>query len=288
MHEKVAIITDSMSCIPPEEIKKYDIREVPIRVIFGHNVYRDRVDLSPSEFYSMLAKAEKLPTTAAPSPEHFLNAYREMSREASKIVCITISSKLSATFNSAKIAADMARETLSNVAVEVLDSNAAAAAEGFVVLSAARAAAAGKRMEEVIAAARDVSNIVHLVAVIDTLKYLAKSGRAPRVIAWAGTLLKIKPIVMLKDGVVHPAGRARTSIAALKQMMKMSKNMIVKGLPLHMAVMHAGAPEKAEELKNQIASSYDCSELMLTEFTPVMGAHTGPGLIGVAFYCGAF
>jgi len=184
------------------------------------------------------------------------------------------------------VAAEMAREALSNVVVEVVDCRTAAAAEGFVVLAAARAAAAGKKMDEVISAAKNVMNSVQFYAVLDTLKYLIRGGRLNRVAGWAGTLLNIKPIIMLKDGVVHPAGRARTYLEAIKQILEMSKAKIVGKLPLHVSIMHAADPEKAEELKRQITSSYDCAELIVTDLTPVMGVHAGPGIIGLAFYCG--
>ena len=283
---KAAIVTDTLGCIPEDELKRYGIREVPVKIVFGNKVYQDRVDLSADEFYTLLEKAKQLPTTSAPSPEHFLNAYREMSRKASRILCITLSSKLSGTYNSAKVAADMAREVLSDVVIEVLDSQVAAAAEGFVVLSAARAAAVGKKMDEVVKAARDVISNVHLFVAVDTLKYLIKGGRVPRVVGWAGSLLNIKPIITLKGGEAHPVARARTYLSAIKRIMEMSKDRIVKGMPLHVAVMHAAEPEKAEELRSQIASSFDCAELMITDFTPVIGAHTGPGVVGLAFYCG--
>ncbi|MBN1375872.1 MAG: DegV family protein [Dehalococcoidia bacterium] len=286
MDNEVAIVTDTLGCIPEEEIKRYNIREVPVKIVFGNKVYQDRVDLSADEFYTILAKAGQLPTTSAPSPEHFLNAYREISSKAKIILCITLSSKLSGTFNSARIAADMAREVLEDVAIEVLDSQVAAAAEGFVVLAAARAASAGKKMNEVINAARQVMSSVHLYVAVDTLKYLIKGGRVPKVVGWAGSLLNIKPILTLKNGEARPVARARTYLSAVRQMMEMSKNKIVSGLPLHVAVMHAAELEKAEELKKQIASSFDCAELMITDFTPVIGAHTGPGVIGLAFYCG--
>ncbi len=286
MKRKVAIVTDTIGCIPEEEINRYNIREVPIRIIFGDKVYQDRVDLKAEEFYSLLKEAKQLPTTAAPSPEHFLNAFREMSREATSILCITLSSKLSSTFNSAKLAAKMAGDVLPNVAVEVLDSQTAAAAQGFVVLAAAKVTAMGKGITEVINAAKNVMGHVHLLAIVDTLQYLARGGRVPKVVAWAGSLLNIKPIITLKDGEAYPASRARTYLGAMKRMMEMMKNRVDKGLPLHVAVMHAAEPEKAAELKNRISSSFDCAELMVTEFTPVMGAHTGPGLVGVAFYNG--
>jgi DegV family protein with EDD domain len=286
MAGNVAIITDTLGCIPEEALKRYNIHEVPVKIVFDNKVYQDRVDLTADEFYKMLGKAKNLPTTSAPSPAHFLNAYREMSKGATRILCITISSKLSGTFNSAKVAADMAKETLSGITVEVLDSQVAAAAEGFVVLAAAKTAAAGQKMDDVIKAAKNVMSSVHLMVVVDTLKYLVKGGRVPKVAGWAGSLLNIKPIIMLRNGEAHPVARARTQVAAIKQVMEMSKKMIVKSLPLHMAVIHAAEPEKAEELKNQISSSFDCAELMITDFTPVIGAHTGPGVIGVAFYNG--
>jgi len=286
MENKVAIVTDTLGCIPAEELKRYNIREVPVKIVFGDRVYQDRVDLSADEFYIMLEKAGQLPTTAAPSPEHFLTAYREMSREATRILCITLSSKLSGTFNAARVAAEMAREALSEITVEVLDSQVAAAAEGFVVLAAARAAAAGKKMDEVINAAKNVMSSVQLFVIVDTLKYLVRGGRVPRVVGWAGALLKIKPIITLKDGEAHPVARARTYLSAIKQIMKMSKDRMVKGLPLHIAVIHAAEPEKAEELKTMISSTFDCAELMITDFTPVIGAHTGPGVVGLAYYCG--
>lgn len=115
---------------------------------------------------------------------------------------------------------------------------------------------------------------------------MLKGGRAPKVAGWAGALLNIKPLLALKDGEAHPAGRARSYLSAIEQMIEMSKHLVLQDQPLHMAVMHAAEPEKAEEFKKLISTSFDCAELMVTEFTPVMGVHTGPGLIGMAFYNG--
>lgn len=284
MDEKVAIVTDTIGCISEEEKKKYNITEVPVRIIFGNKVYRDRVDLKADEFYAMFGKTDCLPTTSAPSPEHFFNAYRERSREAKNVLCITLSSKLSGTFNSAKLAAEIAKETIPGVNVEVLDSQTAAAAEGFVVLAAAKAAALGRSLADVVSAAKKIMNRVNLLAIVDTLYYLSKGGRVPKVAAWAGAILKIKPILTIKEGEARLAANARTSLGAMKRMLDIMKNKIVKGTGLHVAVMHAAETEKAAELKKQISASFDCTELLVTEFTPVMGAHTGPGVIGIAFY----
>ena len=286
MEREVAIVTDTIACLPREETERYHIREIPLQVIFGNRVYVDKVNLTADNFYSMLIHAKHLPTTAAPSPEHFLSAFRDLSREGKNIVCITLFRKLSSTYDSAKIAADMAREILPDITIKVLDSRTVAAAEGLVVLAAARAAALGKTLFEVLDAAQKVMSGVHFFAVIDTLKYLAKGGRVPSLVAWAGSLLDIKPILSLKDGELIPVTQKRTSLHAVCKMIEMTEKAVVKGLPLHMAIMHAAEREKAEELKRQISSLFNCAELFVTEFTPVMGTHTGPGLLGVSFYCG--
>jgi len=187
-------------------------------------------------------------------------------------------------FNSAKVAAEMAREAIPNVIIELLDSRTAAAAQGFVVLAAARAAALGKSLTEVVETAKSVMQLVKLLAVLDTLYYLVKGGRVPKVAALAGSLLKIKPILTIAEGEAHPVTNPRTTLGARKRLVKLMEQKIVKGHPLRVAVMHADALDKAIALRDQIAAQFDCTELFITEFTPVMGAHTGPGLVGVAFY----
>jgi len=286
MANKVAIVTDSIACIPKDQVEKYGIEVVPVVFIIEGKNYRDGIDMSPSQFYALLRRAKELPTTSGSLPGPFLEAYHKASQRATSILCITLPAKLSGMFNSAQLAMQMAKEALPNVVIEVLDCGTAAAAQGLVVLAAAKAAALGKSLAEVIDVARSVMQRVYLFATLDTLHYLVKGGRVPKAAALAGSLLQIKPIFTVKDGEAHPVTNARTNPGAIKSILKMMEQRIVKGQPLHVAVMHADALDRAEALKGEISSRFDCTELFITEFTPVMGVHTGPGVIGVAFYSG--
>jgi len=286
MASKVAIVTDSVACIPRELVEKHNIEVVPIQVIFGDKVYRDGIDITPSQFYTLLRQAEKLPTTAASLPGPVLEAYGKASQRASSILCITLSAQFSGMLNAARQAVEMAQEALPNVVIEVLDSRTAAAAQGLVVLAAARAAASGKSLTEVAETAKSVMQRVSLLASLDTLYYLVKGGRVPRLAALASALLKIKPILTISEGEAHPVTNPRTTRGAIKRMLRLMEHRIVKGQPFHVAVMHADALDRAVALRDQISSKYDCAELFITEFTPVMGAHTGPGVIGICFYSG--
>ena len=286
MAEKVAIITDSSACIPQELTDKYSIQLVPMNVIFGDKTYQDGIDISPTDFYTLIRQAKELPTTAHSSPGAHLEAYRRASLRAANILCITHSSKFSGQFNSARVAMEMAKGALPNVVIEVLDCGTAAAAQGLVVLAAARAATSGQSLTKVVETAKSVAQGVSLLAMVDTLHYLVKGGHVPKAAALASSLLRIKPIFTLNEGDARPITNARTTLGAIKRIIKLMGQKIVKGQPLHVAVMHADALDEAIVLRDQISSQFDCVELFITEFTPVMGAHIGPGLIGIAFYSG--
>ena len=281
---KVAIVTDTTACVPQEQVDKYDIEVVPVQLIFEDRTYRDGIDISPSEFYALLRQAEKMPTTSASSPNPYLEAYQKASQKAPSILCLTEPSRFSAMFESARVAMEMARNTLRNVVIEVLECTTAAAGQGLVALAAAKAAALGKTLNEVMEVARNTMSRVNLFATLDTLNYLAKSGRVPQAAALVNSLLSIKPIFTLNHSEARTVALPRTTKSAIKRMLKLMEPEAVKGQPLHVAVMHADAPEQAITLKNRITSQFECTEIFITEFTPVMGVHTGPGLIGVAFY----
>jgi len=287
MAQGVAIVTDSSACIPGELAEKYGIELVPLNVIFrGSRTYRDGIDISPAEFYTRLREAEELPTTAHSSPGVHLEAYRKASQRAPNILCITLSAKFSGQFNSARVAMEMAKEALPEVAIEVLDCGTAAAAQGFVVLAAARAAASGQSLAEVVGTAKRVAKSVSLLAMVDNLHYLVKGGHVPKLAAMASSLFRIKPVLTINDGDARPLAKAQTTSGALKRMLGIMKRRAIEGLPLHVAVMHADALDNAIVLRDEISARFQCNELFITEFTPVMGAHIGPGLVGVAFYSG--
>lgn len=282
----MAIVTDSTACIPGDIAEKFGIEIVPVVFIFGRETFRDGIDMTTSEFYTRLRKAQKLPTTSGSLTIPYLEAYRKASQRANCILCITISSKLSGMFNSARMAREMAQNSLQGVTIEIIDSGTAAGAQGLVVTAAARATAAGKSLSEVIETTKMVMERVQLFAMLDTLNYLVKGGRAPRVAAIATSLLKIKPIITINSGVAHPAANVITTQNALQYLVKIIEEKTVKNSPLHLAVMHADARANAKKVMDEIKKRFKPEEILLCEFTPVMGVHTGPGLVGVAFYNG--
>ena len=284
MPKRVAIVTDSTACVPREFVEKYDIRVVPINVIFEDKVYRDGVDITPDEVYSLLRGAKRLPTTSSPPPGVYLETYREASKGAEGILCISVSSGLSSIYESSWQAKELAKEELPGVAIEVIDCRTAAGGQAFVVMEAARAAASGLNLAEVTEVTRRMMAKVNVIVVLDTLYYLAKGGRIPKAIAWAGSFFDIKPLIEVAKGEVGLFGRARTKPRGVERLLRIMRERMGTEKPLHVIVMHANAWQEAEKLQDRVASEFNCVELFTAEFTPVMGVHTGPGLLGLAFY----
>ncbi len=281
---QVAIVTDTTACVPQEQVIKYDIEVVPVPLIIDGKTYRDGIDITATKFYKMLRQAKKMPTTSASSPNPYLEAFRNASRKAPNVLCLTEPSKFSAMFNSARTAMQTAKNTLKNVTIEVIECTTAAAGQGLVTLAAARAAIANKSLGEVKKIVNNVMAKVNLFASLDTLHFLAKSGRVPQAAALVNSLLNIKPVFTLNHANPHTVSLPRTMKSAIKRILKEMENVVTKRSQLHVAVMHGDAMEEAITLKDMILSRYECQEIYITEFTPVMGVHTGPGLVGVAFY----
>ena len=282
--KQVAILTDSNVCLPKEVVEEYGIYIVPFKLAFEGRSYRNGVDITTSEFYQLLRKAKNLPTTSAPSLGDYLEAYRELSKQTKEILCITLTAKVSMAFDSAQKAAELVGEEIPDIKINVLDSQTAAGAQGFVVLAAAKAAASGQDLAKVTEVAKQLMPKVNLIATLDTLDYLARGGRVPNVIAWASSLLEIKPIVGFSQGEGKPLGRARTKHRAVERLLEIAKEQI-RGRPVHINLMHSDVLDEAEELKKQVLTQFNCVELYITQFTPVMGVHTGPGVLALAFYC---
>ncbi len=282
---KIAVVTDSIACLPKELVQQYGIEVVPLEIIHDGKVYRDGVDIAPSEFYNLLVQTDKLPTTSAPSPGGYLKVLEKLARKGSDILVITLSTKFSTTIDSARTAADLIREKFRNITTEILDSRTAAGAQGLVVLAAARAAASGENLTRVIEVAKSVMTKVHLVAFLDTLYYLARGGRVPQAAAWANSLLKIKPVFQIipLSGEASTACLVRTRTKAIDYLIKVARKRVSKS-PLHAVVMHSNSLGEAEKLRDHLVSEFNCAEIYVRDFTPVMGVHTGPGLLGIAFY----
>ena len=276
---KIAVVTDSVACVPPDLEKKYDIHVVPFHVIWDGADYRDGVDLTPAEFYRLFGQNKSYPTTSQPSLADFVRTYAQLSETYEGIVSIHVPAELTGAVGLARTAA---REA-ATVPVVVVDSRLATMAEGFVVLEAARTAAAGGTLNEVVATAESMIPRVHFYATLDDLKHLHRGGRIGEAATLLGSKLRINPILSLEDGRVRVFSVVRTRRTAVDKMLEMMCEQVGER-PLHASVFHGDALAEAERIAEEIQSRFHCVEFYITTFTPVMGAHTGPGVIGLAFY----
>ena len=281
--QKVAIVADSICCIPREMVEQYGITIAPIPISFQGRIYRDWVDITPTEAYELFLKDPDSFKTAGASPGIFLDAYRQASKRAKNILCVTLSAKLSGAYDAAKQAVEEARRELPQLSVEVLDSETVTASEGFVALAAARAAEVGKNLVEVVKAAEEMMGKITFLAFMDTIRHIYRTGRIPKIAAVAGSVLSIKPVLTVSAGLVRFIGAVRSRERGVDKMLKIMRNRVGQS-PAHVAVMHAFAPDEAEKLKERVAAEFNCVELWVTEFSPVMGYATGTGTLGLAFY----
>jgi DegV family protein with EDD domain len=255
---------------------------IPINFFSGGKIYRDWVDITPSEAYELfLADPDSFNTSSA-SPEDCLEAFQKAGRNAANILCVTVSTKLSTVYNAAMEARELAKTELPDTNIEIIDSTTATPAEGMVALAAARAAGEGKSLAEVLSTAEDVKNRVHAVVFLDTIRHVYRSGRIPKIASQLGSALNIKPILSV-SGVVHFTGMVRSRKQGIERMLEIMRNK-VGNQPVHVAVTHAYAPEEAGKLKERAAAEFNCVEIWLAEFSPVMGYACGTGTVGIAFY----
>ncbi len=285
----VAIVTDSTACIPLDIAAMYGIEIVPLNLIVAGRTFTDSFAADTGEFYDLLARSHERPTTAAPSPGRYVEAIARAATRADAVLCVTVSRQFSAMYDSAREAIALAHAASPATDIRLLDSRNAAMAQGFVVIEAARAAAAGASIDAVIARADEMASRVTLLAMLDTLSYLARGGRVPRVAAWAVGMLQLKPIVRFSASDEHASNikliaRTRTRPRALARMLDLVEQ-LTAGCRTHLAVHHANAPDDALRVADEAGRRIDLAESCVTEFTQVMGAHTGPGLVALAWWC---
>jgi DegV family protein with EDD domain len=283
---KIVFITDSAACIPPHLVEEYGIDIVPLTLVLDGKAYPDQANGDSRQFYEHLKSARNPPTTSSPSPGDYLEALRRAAARADTALCVTIGSRFSVAYNSAVQAAETARSELPGLQVKVIDSSAAAMAQGFMVLEAARAAADCADLEATAARVEAMKPCVAIIALLDTLDYLARSGRVPRVAAWASSLLQFKPIAEFGPNGVRLVARARVRARARDRLFALLEQRAAGARSLHLCIHHADALEEALALAERARSVLNPVELYVSEFTRVMSAHTGPGLLGFAFYSG--
>jgi DegV family protein with EDD domain len=272
----VAIVTDSVADLPPQVAEEFEITVVPLVVRFGTDLYRDGLDLSPDQFYGKLRASKALPATSVPPPAAFADAYDKLAEKTNEIVVIGLTSKLSATYQVALQAIGLMKK---QCRVEVLDSQWAIMAQGFIAIAAAKAAQSGASLDEVLDVARHTMHRVDMCAAFDTLEYLERGGRIGKAQAFLGSLLKVNPIIGMKDGEVRPLARERSRVKAIDYLYNFVTGFgNIEGL----AVEYATDSDEANKLVRRFHSKYPQIPIYLSRVSPVIGTHTGPGLIVVS------
>lgn len=272
----VKIVTDSTADIPKTMAQQLGIEVVPLKVRFGEEEFLDGVNLTPDEFYRRLTSGNVLPVTSQPSVGEFVEAYRRAGEGSDGIVSIHVSSLVSGTIQAAAQAKEQAD---SQGPIEVVDSYQASMGLGMAVLAAARRAADGGDFESVLQTARDAVGKCECFALLDTLEYLEKGGRIGKARAIMATLLKIKPMIILREGVVHELGKERTRKRAIARLGTVAREFA----PIEeLAVVYSGEPASAAALAEELGNLLpEGREPILTQFGPVIGTYTGPGALGI-------
>lgn len=273
------IVTDSTADLPESLIEEYQVHVVPLRVHFGEEVFLDWVELKPGSFYNKLRKSDILPRTSQPSPGDFVEKYREIG-ENQTIISIHISSQLSGTYQSAMMAKDM----LPEMDIHVFDTRLGSISHGVVALEAAKAARGGSTKEEVLALVDHLIGGIKIFFMVDTLEYLQKNGRIGRAQAMLGSLLKVKPILTLVDGIVTPKEKARGRSKALDRLVQICQEEFGTGKPVKVAILHSDALEEALGLEERCSEVFKYKDVLYANLGAVIGTHVGPGAVGIAMY----
>ena len=271
----VKIVTDSVADLPPQVVNELGITVVPMNVRFGEEVYRDGIDLTAEQFYDRLVHSEVLPVTSVPSPGTFAEAYDKLAEETDEILAIILSSKLSGTYEVALQSVGLMKR---KCRVEVIDSQWAVMAQGFIVMKAAKAAKTGASLDEVINITRKTIPRVDFRAAFDTLEYLKRGGRIGKAQAFLGSMLRMNPLITLRDGVVEPAGRTRSRAKAIDHLYNFATSY---SHVEEMAIEYATALDEAEMLAERLGSKFPKERIYYSRSSPVIGTHTGPSLLVV-------
>jgi DegV family protein with EDD domain len=248
-------------------------------------VLRDLVTAQRDTFYQWLPAAAELPKTANPSPGDYLEAYRKLVSEGVReIVSIHITSKGSGAYQSALVAKQILIEAIPDLRIEVIDTLNVSMCQGWMVIEAARAALAGKSLAEIVDLVKGMMPITRMIQTADTLKYLYLGGRIGKAAHLVGSLLNIKPLIGMEDGVIVPLGQARSRRGAYEKMIEMVEAVVGKMGKIKIAYVHAAAREEAEKLKKLFEERLTCVESLIAELSPALGVHTGPGTAGVCYF----
>ena len=277
---KIAIVTDSTAYLPKEIIEKYNIHVVPLSVNFKNKTFKEGFDISTKDFYEKMAVIEELPTTSQPAIGEFFVLYEELAKTHNEAIAIHMSSGISGTLNTSRTAGNM----VDNIEVEVIDSKIACYGLGFMVIEAAKLAEEGKSVAEIKERIESLVENMRGYFIVDDLSYLHKGGRLNAAEYLIGSMLKIKPIIYFKDKVLDPFEKVRTKKKAIDRILQLLDQDARDGAPIQLSVVQANVEEEAKELLELIQKEYPNVEGDISDFGPVIGAHTGPGTLGMVWY----
>ena len=271
----VKLVTDSASDLPADVAKELDITVVPLNIQFGSETYKDRVDLSPEEFYNRLEHSKVLPSTSAPGPGVFAEVFDNLATKYNQILGVFVSRKLSATYDAALQGVKLMKRKCE---VEIADSTLGIMGEGFLAMEAAKKAIAGASLNKLITLISETIPRIHVRVTLDTLEYLARGGRIGKVQAFLGSMLRTNPILGLKDGVAFPAARVRSRAKATEWLFEFaSKLSKVKAI----AVECGTNMTEAKAFASRLSSLFPEATLYMSNVSPVIGTHTGPNLLSM-------
>lgn len=279
---RVQIVTDSTSDLPSDLVRAHGISIVPLTVAFGKQVFRDRVDIQPGQFYKRLTEDKAHPVSSPPTREELAGRYREYLAQGHDVVSLHISARLSKTFEHAKAAADEVQ--MDGRTLAVVDTGQVSVALGMLALFAARMASRGETAETIRQRLLDMVPRIHILFVVDTLEFLARSGRIGKARALMGGLLGIKPILGMVKGEVAPVDQVRGGRAAHPRILEILHKRVDRQRPVVAGISHANAPVWADRLRALVRDQFQISELIQTEIGPVVGANVGPGVVGVCLF----
>lgn len=282
--KKVAIVTDSTAYIPKDLLEQYAVTVVPQVLIWGEKTYEDGIDIQPSEFYQKLATAKVMPTTSQVSVPNMQKAFSGLLEQGCDVLGIFLSAKLSGTMQSAIQGRELLEKDKEHV--ELVDSNTTAMALGFQVLTVARAAAQGASIAECKTLAEKVRAHTGVYFVVDTLEFLHRGGRIGGAQRLLGTALNLKPLLTVQDGKVEAVERIRTKAKAVERLIEIVGEQTAGKSPVRVATLHANAEAEAREILSRVASLTNAAESVFTSVSPVVGTHTGPGTVGIAYIAG--
>lgn len=281
----VAIVTDSIASIPENLLASLNIHTVPYYLHRGAEVLRDLVNIDRASFYRWLSNASELPTTASPGPGDYVDLYTRLAEQgAVEIASIHITSKGSGAYQAALAAKDLLAESLPQVRVEVIDTLNVSMCQGWMAIEAARAALAGASLADITALVKRMLPDTHMIQTADTLKYLYMGGRIGRAKRLLGSLLNIKPLIGMEDGVIQALGVARSRKLAYQAMVDMIEKAVQTGQQIKIAYTHAAALEEAEKLRELVRQRLNIAEDLFAELSPALGVHSGPGTVGVCYF----